>query len=472
MIPGFCKIQSMLSPPIFQGFVMRFVMKSVAGFVVAVWMGIWGSSSLVWAGGQQQLSISQVKLYLTLSHPWLQSGKTHKVYLKVGLQGFELPNHRRSPVNLAVVLDRSGSMSGENIRKAKDAARLLVHMLKPDDIFSLVTYDTHVEVLVPATKVTDKADILRKIDSIEARGFTALFGGVSKGIAEVRKFLSKQRVNRVILLSDGLANVGPSSPNALGRLGAASAKLGVAITTIGLGLGYNEDLMTQLARHSDGNHGFARNAADLERIFRAELQDVLSVVAQEVVIHIQCAHGVRPIRILDRTAEIRGQDVRLSLNQLYSRQEKYFLLELEVPAESSLSLRDIATVQLSYGNMQTKKTDKLSARAFIRYSALSADMQSRINRPVMIEVIEAIGNENNRLAVLLRDKGQILAAQRLLLQTSRFLNEMGQRYKSMRLQRWGASNENDAKRLSGSSWNNQRKLMRKKQYKIQNQTSY
>src|SRR5690606_9640008 len=109
-----------------------------------------------------------------------------------------------------------------------------------------------VEVLVPATKVSDRATIDRGIQRLRAGGMTALFAGVVKGATEVRKFLSRDRVNRVILLSDGAANVGPASAGELGRLGTTLRKEGIAVTTVGLGLGYNEDLMVQLAQGSGG----------------------------------------------------------------------------------------------------------------------------------------------------------------------------------------------------------------------------
>src|SRR5262249_32047712 len=150
--------------------------------------------------------------------------------------------------------------AGEKINKANEASRMVLDRLDSNDILSVVAYDDTAEVLVPATRVFDKEAIRRRIAAIVPQGSTALFAGVSKGIEEVRKFRDAAHVNRVVLLSDGQANVGPSSPNELGRLGAATAKEGISITTIGLGLGYNEDLMTQLAMRSDGNHGFAESA--------------------------------------------------------------------------------------------------------------------------------------------------------------------------------------------------------------------
>ena len=110
-----------------------------------------------------------------------------------------------------------------------------------------------------------------------------MFSGVSKGASEVRKFLDSNRVSRVILLSDGLANLGPSTPSELGQLGHSLSKEGISVTTIGLGLGYNEDLMTQLAGMSDGNHAFVQNYSDLTKIFAAEFNTALTVVANQLV---------------------------------------------------------------------------------------------------------------------------------------------------------------------------------------------
>ena len=126
----------------------------------------------------------------------------------------------------------------------------------------------------------------------------------------------------------------------LGQLGQSLGKEGMSVTTIGLGLGYNEDLMSKLAIKSEGNHYFAENATDLARVFDKELGDVLTVVAQEIVVRIECARGIRPVRALGREADISGQRVTATLNQLYSEQEKYVLIEVEVPAGASGTTRE------------------------------------------------------------------------------------------------------------------------------------
>ena len=297
-----------------------------------------------------------IDLQVNLGTPVMEAGKNQKTFLKVGLRGFDLPQESdRAPVNMAIVLDRSGSMAGEKLARAREAAIKAIGLLQSGDIVSVVTYDSVVNVVVPATKVSDKQSIYRAIRRIRDGGSTALFAGVSKGASEVRKFLDKTRVNRVILLSDGLANVGPSTPSELGQLGASLGKEGISVTTIGLGLGYNEDLMTQLAGMSDGHHAFVQNSADLNRIFAAEFNTALTVVANQFNIIIRCADSIRPIRVLGRQAQIIGQEVHINLNQLSSNQEKFVMLEVEVPPGVAGETQDLASVDVSYLDLKRAK---------------------------------------------------------------------------------------------------------------------
>ena len=224
----------------------------------------------------------------------LPAETTHKAYICVSLTGLGYEGGcQRAPVNIAVVIDKSGSMSGEKIARAKEAAIAAIDRLKPSDIVSVVTYDNEVRVVVPATKACEKHDIFKKIRDIRAGGSTALYAGVAKGAREIRKFVDENRVNRLILLSDGLANVGPQTPHELGRLGTELIRDGISVSTIGLGLGYNEDLMTQLAYKSDGCHYFVENSRDLCRIFDEEFGKVTAAVAQHIKIEIRCEPGIR-----------------------------------------------------------------------------------------------------------------------------------------------------------------------------------
>ncbi len=366
---------------------------------------------------------NQVKLDVAPIHSTLKAGEKQTTWLRVGLEGFPIEaDKKRAPVNLAIVLDKSGSMSGEKITQARRAAIDAISLLSSNDIVSIVTYDTTVSVLVPATKMTDKESITKAINSIQADGNTALFAGVSKGAAEVRKFLDKEHVNRIVLLSDGIANSGPSTPGELGALGASLMKENISVSTLGLGLSYNEDLMVQLAKKSGGNHHFIEKSTELADIFRREFEDVLSVVAQEVDLKIQIAEGIRPIRVLGNDSDINGQQVVTRMNQIYSRQNKYVVVEVEIPASQANTNRELANVAVSYTNMKTLVTDRLSSSSSVRFSNSTEEVEKSLNKSVLVDVVALVSSEKNKLATKYLDEGKLELSRQALKDNVEYLN--------------------------------------------------
>ncbi|MCA9537351.1 MAG: VWA domain-containing protein [Myxococcales bacterium] len=421
----------------------------------------------------QAAEARQARLDARLSQPVVLAGQKTKVFLKVGLTGHALEQSSdRAPVNVAIVLDKSGSMAGDKIDQAKRAARMAVDQLSPEDIVSVVAYDSTVRVLVPATRAVDRAMIHAGIDRLHASGNTALFAGVAKGADELRKFFDRNRVNRVVLLSDGLANVGPSSTQALEGLGGALAREGISVTTLGLGLDYNEDLMARLARASDGNHAFVERAADLGRFFSLEFGTVLTVVAQDVTLTIDCAPGVRPIRLLGRDGDIIGQQVIARMNQLSSGQEKFLMLEVELPAGEIGDQRNVARVSASYGNLVTQINDTLLAEVRAAYTGSPAEVERRTDREVMVRAVELVANEQSRLAVLLNDQGRRDEAEQLLQKNAFWLEDNFQRYKAPSLRKLKDDNLEDARNLDPNDYRRQRKVMRKRQMEFDMQQMY
>jgi Ca-activated chloride channel family protein len=369
----------------------------------------------------------------------------------------------RAPVNVAIVIDKSGSMSGEKIERAKEAAILALHRLKSKDIVSVVLYDSDVEVLVDATKMTHRDRIIRKIRSIGAGGSTALYAGVQTGADEVRKFLSSKRVNRVVLLSDGLANVGPDSPKALGKLGANLVDEGISVTTIGLGTGYNEDLMSQLAFRSDGGHYFCEDADELAGVFDDEFGRALSVVAQEVNIEIICGEDMRPVRLLGRDGIIKGRTVMLDMNHIYSEHEKYAILEVEIPPQKVNKVRELVLVKVNYEDMKSNKSSKAADSVEIRFSESKSTSEKSINKVIAADVVEQIAIENNEKALVLRDAGQVEEAKQVLIHNSSYLRSNAKKYKSEKLDGYAYENEKDADAVQREDWNRTRKEMRESQ---------
>lgn len=396
--------------------------------------------------------------------PLLLAEKTQTAYLRIGLTGCPLERLKsRTPINVAIVIDKSGSMGGEKIRKAREAAILALHRLNAEDIVSVVVYDTEVQVLVPATKMTRRDDIIRTIRQIGAGGSTALYAGVETGAQEVKKFQSPDRVNRIVLLSDGLANVGPQSSEALGKLGVRLAEKGISVTTIGLGLGYNEDLMSRLAYKSDGGHYFAEAADELASVFDHEFDRALSVVAQQVRLEIICGENLRPVRVLGREGTIKGRTVTLDMNHIYGEHEKYALVEVEIPGTEAVRPRELACVRLSYRDMNTDTTVKSSHAVEVRFCNSQTDSDKSINKRVMADVVEQIAIEQNEKATALRDEGKLEEARQTLKDNSAYLRSNSAVLASPALQQYAEENDLAADRMESSDWVKERKVMRESQ---------
>ncbi|MEJ7591341.1 MAG: VWA domain-containing protein [Planctomycetaceae bacterium] len=389
----------------------------------------------------------------------LKAGEKQQAWMRVGLRGFHLKREgARAPINVAIVLDRSGSMQGEKIQRAREAAIGALDLLNSSDIVSIIAYDSDVNVLVPATKLTDKEQVANMIRAIQPGGNTALFGGVSKGAAEVRKFMDDKHVNRVILLSDGLANVGPSAPGELGELGASMKKENISVSTLGLGLGYNEDLMVALAGRSGGNHQFIENASELAGIFRREFDDVLSVVAQSVDVKIDIPEGIRPVRVLGNAADINGQSVITRLSQVYSNQQKHVVVEVEIPADLAhaavdatgaeiAKLSQLARVSVSYMNMMSESTETLTGEVSVSFSNSDEKVRASVNNAVMADVVALVASEQNKLATEFLDRGDLVRCRNSLEENAKFLNANADAYKSPSLKELADSNLDQLEQL-------------------------
>lgn len=392
----------------------------------------------------------------------LPAGGSQTAIIKVTLDAPPPPkNYERTPVNLSLVLDRSGSMGGEKIERAKDAAVEAVRRLGRRDVFSLVTYDSQIDTVIPALRVYRTGGIERQIEQIQPGGNTALFGGVSQGAAEVRKNLEGDYVHRIILLSDGLANVGPSSPRDLGRLGAALLKENISVTTIGVGTDYNEDLMARLSQQSDGNIYFVESSRDLPHIFTAELGDVLSVVAQKVKLTIELPATVRPIRIIGREGRIRDRRVLFSMNQLYGDQEKYALVEVEISGAVAGERMEIARARVHYENPFTGTQEVSHGKAVASFSRHRDRIFGSTNTEVVREYqlnLNALAQEK---AISLSDRGMDDDAVRELKKSAEKMKDIGGRYKDPNLVKEAEELEMQAEALEREGMTKKRrKLLR------------
>jgi len=394
----------------------------------------------------------------------MKAGETQRNYIRIAVNGCEREKVDRPPVNIALVIDRSGSMQGLRIAQAQEAAISALKRLDKNDIASVVIFDDRIDVLVPAQQVVDHNMYIDRIRQVSARGSTAIHAGVMQGAEEVRKFKDKNRLNRILLLSDGLANVGPSKPDDFDRLGAELLTEGISVSTIGLGLQYNEDLMAKLARASDGNHAFVSEPADLIQIFNREFDDVLASCAQTVSIDVDMRPGVKLVRSLSRDGSVTGQHANFRMNQVYQATEHYVLLEVELDKSVAASdgPQDLGTVRVAYTQDGTER--RLEAGISGRFSASDQEVKAGRDGTVLESVVEQTTRERAKTAIELRDKGKINEAQALFKQNAAEINAYTAAAPATSARIQSLQKEYDAiatqPAASPSQWNAQRKSLK------------
>lgn len=221
-----------------------------------------------------------------LSTRFQTTQNAHQVGLLLTLNG-DAPV-KRAPINVALVLDRSGSMQGAPLTEAKEAAKKFAAFLSAEDRLSVVAFDDRIET-VYGPAAGGGADVEPAIDALFARGMTNLSGGWLKGLQYVQARLV-DGTNRVVLLTDGQANQGITDPEQLDRMTQGASAQRVTTTCIGFGEHFNEDLLARMARGGAGNYWYVENHDQMGAIFGQEIEGLVALAAQNVEVEISLAH--------------------------------------------------------------------------------------------------------------------------------------------------------------------------------------
>jgi Ca-activated chloride channel homolog len=339
----------------------------------------------------------------------------------------DTPEAPRRNLNLSIAIDRSGSMAGSPLHHALKAAESVVDQLEPTDTLSIVVYDDAVDTVVPPQAVSDKNGLKQAIRHVRAGGITNLSGGWLKSCEYVKKNLDPQRINRVLLLTDGYANMGIQDPKVLTATSGQKAEEGVTTTTLGFGQSFNEDLLIGMARAANGNFYFIQSIDEASEVFSIELDSLRAVVGQNLAVTIELAPGVSLIDTLS-LAQVSHTDAGatvFTLGDLYENEDKLLGLSLSI---ANAPVGQLAVMKLHYqadvvqnGAIQSVSgtTEIFATVGSIEESATSA------SSAVLLELSHLKIAKAKETALSLAEQGQHQPAEQILRALIRDLQNKG-----------------------------------------------
>jgi Ca-activated chloride channel family protein len=334
------------------------------------------------------------------------------------------------PANFALVLDRSGSMDGEKMDNVKEAIGYVVDHLSDADLVSVTIFDDQVETLIPNQAAKNRDAIKAALADVIPRGGTQISDGLKAGLAEVMKGYAKNRVNRILLLTDGQTW---DDEDACLKLADEAGKQGIAITSIGIGNDWNEKLLLQLAERSQGNSHWIENPIAILDAFQQEMEGMQAVAATNLKITARMSAGVKPFKvhstvpmISDVTHKVVSNgSIVADLGSLDGKKGQALLIESRIPAQKAGRFR-LGQVEAAYDiPSQGVKGQSVKTDLFVTFTN-DAAAALKVNAEVMnlVEKISAFKLQTRALTEA--EAGNIAAATQKLQSAATVLLNLGE----------------------------------------------
>lgn len=289
--------------------------------------------------------------------------------LRIGIQGYIVPDRDRKDAKLTFVIDVSGSMDRENrLELVKRALTLLVDQLRPTDEIGIVIYGSTAQVVLPHTRNVNREHILAAIHSLSPGGATNAEEGLRMGYELALQNLGSDYINRVILCSDGVANVGQTGPDAILTEIGNYVKDGILLTTVGFGMGnYNDILMEQLANKGNGSYAYVDTLKEAERVFVENLTGTLQIIAKDAKVQVEFnPQTVSRFRLLGyenrRLAQEDFRDDDVDAGEIGSGHSVTALYEIKLHEEEVVG--KLATVFIRHEDPDTGNVTEVSQDIF------------------------------------------------------------------------------------------------------------
>lgn len=365
----------------------------------------------------------EIQLTAKGSHGYLLKGADEDFYILVNLKTPTRHNTKNLPLNVAIVIDRSGSMADKGkLNYAKQAAKEFVQKLKNEDRVAIVEYDDRITVLVEPTLVgKNRSALLKKIGLLEPRGSTNLAGGMMEGGKQIEKYIEDKRINRVLLLSDGLANTGVSDIRGVAALAEGLSRKGIQVTTFGLGADFDEEMMTRIADVSGGNYYFIESSQQIARIFEKERNALSTVVGKKVKLTLELSNQVDIEEVYGYPFKKKGDKITINLPDIYSGQKRRILIRLKPKIKEAHKI-DVAKVILDYRSVdQDLRLQSLTQLVVAEVTNDRSIFEKSANSDVMVESIKIASASHVEKAMKSYSAGDRTKANNLLGRAKKLL---------------------------------------------------
>jgi Ca-activated chloride channel family protein len=319
---------------------------------------------------------------------------------------------KRPRLNLSLVLDRSGSMEGEKMVRAREATAYCIDQLLPSDRLSVIIFDNQIEVLIPSQLAENKAQLKGLLKEVYARNSTALHEAWVRGGMQVSEHLMDGAVNRVVLITDGLANEGLTNVDQIVSQVRGLADRSVSTSTIGIGDDFNEDLLIPMASAGGGNSWHVKTADDMQRIFAVELEGLISQVAHTVTLGLVPADGVRLADVLNDFEM--SETGRYKLPNLQAGSPLDVVVQLRVPAQAEGTKMRLLDLRLGYTPQEMKSAEVVKQVFEVEFASEQFVERSLVNHEV-IKAVQMLMNARARAEAVRRmDAGDYVGSRQVL----------------------------------------------------------
>ncbi|UCH92945.1 MAG: VWA domain-containing protein [Candidatus Aminicenantes bacterium] len=353
---------------------------------------------------------NSVEPVVEIDHPVVMNKELTPIYALVQFKVAKIkedPEKPRPSLNLALVIDRSGSMGERGkLVYAKKAAGILVDNLKATDLLAVVEYDDRITVLWPKSPVESPEMIKKQINLLFPRGSTNLTGGMMKGVDEVLKKIDKNSLNRVILLSDGLANRGITNPVEIKDLVREAKRKGVYISTMGLGANYDEDLLQAIAENAASNYYYIESPTQMNRIFQQEMSILFTTVAKDVKMTYVMSKDVKKIDVFGFPFKQEENELEIEQEDFYSGESRALLLRMNIEPQKPGKM-SLGNLNLSYKDITDNKAKTIEKDIFVTVIEDAEKVKQGINKKVVAEAALLESEKEHEDYVRLYEKGKM-----------------------------------------------------------------